>query len=80
MSVQILQVSVPTVRSLGDAALPETGATVFRACLDTITTWIARSYQRRTLRELAEERRLLGDVGLTRGQALDEAAKPFWRR
>jgi uncharacterized protein YjiS (DUF1127 family) len=49
-------------------------------CLSTVAAWIVRSDQRRTLRELAEERRLFSDVGLTREQALDEAAKPFWRR
>ena len=30
-------------------------------------------------RELAEDKHLLADIGLTREQALDEAAKPFWR-
>jgi uncharacterized protein YjiS (DUF1127 family) len=39
-----------------------------------------RGAQRRLLRELAEEGHLLSDVGLTRAQALREAAKPFWRR
>ena len=49
-------------------------------CLNTVATWIARSGQRWALRELAEEGRLLSDVGLTREQALREAGKPFWRR
>lgn len=39
--------------------------------------WAARHRQRRELRELDE--RLLRDIGLTRGEALREAAKPFWR-
>src|SRR5436190_24152306 len=59
MPVHILQVSVLPGRSPGDAALPETGATVFRASLDTLTTWIARTDQRSALRALAEERWLL---------------------
>jgi uncharacterized protein YjiS (DUF1127 family) len=42
-------------------------------------SWAARRRQRRALRELAEDKHLLGDLGLTREQALDEAAKPFWR-
>ena len=50
------------------------------ACLNTVATWIARSGQRRALRDLAQEGRLLADIGLTREQALHEAAKPFWRR
>jgi uncharacterized protein YjiS (DUF1127 family) len=29
---------------------------------------------------LIEEKHRLDDVGLTRAQARDEAAKPFWRR
>jgi uncharacterized protein YjiS (DUF1127 family) len=52
----------------------------FSACLNTIATWIVRDGQRKVLRELAEEGRLLSDVGLTREQAFGEAGKPFWRR
>jgi uncharacterized protein YjiS (DUF1127 family) len=50
------------------------------ACLNAVAAWIVRSGQRRALRELAQEKRLLADIGLTREQALDEAAKPFWRQ
>jgi uncharacterized protein YjiS (DUF1127 family) len=42
--------------------------------------WAERRSQRRTLGELIEEKHRLDDVGLTRAQARDEAAKPFWRR
>ena len=45
-----------------------------------IRLWAARRSQRTTLGELAEETHLLDDVGLTRAQALREAAKPFWRQ
>jgi len=38
----------------------------------------ARHRQRAALRELADDPHLLKDIGLTRQQALDEAAKPFW--
>ena len=41
--------------------------------------WAERRAQRKTLGELAEDRHLLQDIGLTRAQALREAAKPFWR-
>jgi uncharacterized protein YjiS (DUF1127 family) len=43
------------------------------------SSWAARRRQRRVLRDLAEDKHLLNDLGLTREQALDEAAKPFWR-
>jgi uncharacterized protein YjiS (DUF1127 family) len=49
------------------------------AAFHLVAAWIIRSGQRRALRELAEEGRLLRDVGLTREQALGEAGKPFWR-
>jgi uncharacterized protein YjiS (DUF1127 family) len=44
-----------------------------------LSTWIRRSAQRRALRCLAQEPRLLSDIGLTRTQALREADKLFWR-
>jgi uncharacterized protein YjiS (DUF1127 family) len=45
---------------------------------EALTLWSARAAQRRKLRELPDDR--LRDLGLTRKQALAEAAKPFWRR
>ena len=80
MCVQILQESTLAGRSPGDAAFPDTRKSASSACLDAVAAWIARRGQRRALRELAQEGRLLADIGLTREQALDEAAKPFWRR
>ena len=59
MSVQILQVSVLAGRSPGDAALPEIRMSALSVCLNTVATWIARTDQRRALRDLAEEGRLL---------------------
>jgi len=41
--------------------------------------WAERRRQRIALRELADDRHFLNDLGLTREQALAEAAKPFWR-
>ena len=80
MSVQILQRLALAGRSRGEAALPEIRISALSVCLDTVATWMARADQRRALRYLAEEGRLLSDVGLTRQQALQEAGKPFWRR
>lgn len=79
MSVQILQASVLAGRSPRDAVLPELRTSALSVCLNTVASWLARSGQRWALRELAEEGRLLSDVGLTREQALREAGKPFWR-
>jgi len=80
MSVQILEELALAGRCREDAALPEIRMSALRACLNTVATWIARTDQRRALRYLAEEARLLSDVGFTRQQALHEAGKPFWRR
>jgi uncharacterized protein YjiS (DUF1127 family) len=48
--------------------------------LPTLRIWSARRRQRNALRDVAQEGHLLNDIGLTRTQALREAAKPFWRR
>ncbi|MCA6113439.1 DUF1127 domain-containing protein [Bradyrhizobium sp. WSM 1738] len=42
-------------------------------------SWIDRRLQRIALHEIADDPHLLNDLGLTRDQALREAAKPFWR-
>jgi uncharacterized protein YjiS (DUF1127 family) len=80
MSVEILEESALAGRSPGDAVFPAMRMSAFRAGFDTVATWIARIGHRRALRELAEEERLLRDVGITLEQALREAAKPFWRQ
>ena len=42
-------------------------------------SWLDRRYQRTALREIADDPHLLRDLGLSREEALQEAAKPFWR-
>ena len=49
------------------------GAAAVRAVL----FWMERSRQRRALAELDD--RLLRDIGLTREEALQECANPFWK-
>jgi len=49
------------------------------AALSMLGVWLARCRQRKALQELAQEGRLLADIGLDRQQALSEAGKPFWR-
>ena len=60
------------------AAAPTAGAekalTRFRRAL---RTWRERSKTRRALAELTP--RMLEDVGLDYGAAMQEAAKPFWK-
>ncbi len=52
-------------------------SSAFRALVRTLESWQDRVEQRRHLLELDE--RLLRDIGLSRYDALREAAKPFWR-
>jgi uncharacterized protein YjiS (DUF1127 family) len=41
--------------------------------------WLDRPFQRIALRDIADNPHLLNDIGLTRAEALREAARPFWR-
>src|ERR1700742_308727 len=52
---------------------------IFAAAWRFIDSWSERRSQRQSLRELIQAPHLLNDIGLTRAQALREAAKPFWR-
>src|SRR5262245_3294060 len=79
MSLRIWQQPL-TGWSARDAAVPEIRTPALSRGLGTIAAWIARSSARRALRDLAEDRRRLSAVGLSREQALREADKPFWRR
>jgi uncharacterized protein YjiS (DUF1127 family) len=47
-----------------------------------VACWIARSRQRRALREIAvnNDFHLLKDIGVSQAEALREAEKPFWQR
>jgi uncharacterized protein YjiS (DUF1127 family) len=42
-----------------------------------IAGWIARVRQRQALATLDD--RMLRDIGITRGEAVRECGKPFWR-
>ena len=63
----------------GYGARPAARLTVSKT-VSTLGVWFARSVQRRALRDLAQDVQLLNDIGLSRQEALREAAKPFWRR
>jgi uncharacterized protein YjiS (DUF1127 family) len=50
------------------------------ACLRMLSIWLQRRRRRKTLAELVEHSdRLLDDIGVSRTEAMLEAAKPFWR-
>jgi uncharacterized protein YjiS (DUF1127 family) len=44
-----------------------------------IMAWISRHRQRRALADVAADDHLLQDLGISRGDALREAEKPFWK-
>ena len=66
--------AVPDARRHQSGSWPMWGA-----ARRTIQLWTARRTQRAALGELLDTEHLLADIGLTREQALREAAKPFWR-
>jgi uncharacterized protein YjiS (DUF1127 family) len=80
MFAQLLQEPAATGRFPENATLPGVRKLGLSACLKTVAGWIVRSGARRALRELANDKRVLNDIGLTREQVLGEAGKPFWRR
>ena len=52
-------------------------SSIFKKLAKILWTWQARVENRQHLLELDE--RLLRDIGLSRYDALKEAAKPFWK-
>ena len=48
--------------------------------LAALAVWAARNRQRSALADLINDDHLLKDIGLSRPDALREAAKPFWHR
>jgi uncharacterized protein YjiS (DUF1127 family) len=60
-----------------DKSRVERLVTVLRQAWDTVLQWQERGRSRRQLLELDDH--TLRDIGLSRGDALFEASKPFWR-
>ena len=76
-----LRTSTPTAADLGigHVARPRS-RTARRPWWRVLAFWIARSKQRRVLREIAAlSPHILDDIGVTQRQALDEVGRPFWR-
>ena len=74
-----------TVISLGRAGKPlpavvrPRSKSFFAIVWDSCSLWMGRRRQRDALADLAEDKHLLADIGMTREQALREAGKPFWQ-
>ena len=62
-------------RRVSHAALPRPAA--FRGLRQTFGLWLQRARTRRQLDALSDHE--LRDLGLDHGDAMREAAKPFWR-
>ena len=77
-SMPIRRVAEHPLSLTGESVLSKLGR-VPTAVLRTVAVWSRRSRERRELCELLTDDRLLADIGITRDQALREAAKPFWR-
>ena len=69
--VQVAETTAPLHQSSSGASPPAGPPRWWR--------WLDRPLQRIALREIADDPHLLSDLGLTRDEALREAAKPFWR-
>lgn len=80
MTIQTLR--WPVSAAGANRGVREGSASWIRRYQRTITRWIARSRQRRALREIAERSdfHLLKDIGVSQEEAFREADKPFWRR
>jgi uncharacterized protein YjiS (DUF1127 family) len=82
--------TIPIARRLSfrDAASSTPSHSKARLCRlivdmrSTVGRCLARSRQRRTLRDIAERNdfHLLKDIGVSPEEALREADKPFWQR
>ncbi|MBI5320078.1 hypothetical protein [Bradyrhizobium sp.] len=82
MSILLTDIfSVPPVQAAGPAAPVHQSSSGPPAAIRRPGwwSWLDRPLQRIALREIADDPRLLGDLGLSREEALREAAKPFWR-
>jgi uncharacterized protein YjiS (DUF1127 family) len=77
MSIQLVEVG--PVEAGARRIAPQPRSSPLIQPLNILRRWMRRGAQRRALRDLAQDGRLLSDIGLTRSQALREADKLFWR-
>ena len=80
MTILTLRRPLGTAGAISDGGKDSAAGRISRWC-HTIAGWIARSRQRRALREIAErtDDYLLKDIGVSRAEAIREADKPFWQ-
>jgi uncharacterized protein YjiS (DUF1127 family) len=67
----------PFVRSAGFETMSAAAQDSLPAILERLLVWHDRARQRRALLSLSDE--MLGDIGISRTEALNEAGKAFWR-
>jgi uncharacterized protein YjiS (DUF1127 family) len=79
MSIQLTAGQHGTAVCSGERAVSNARSSKLIPIVRLLGTWMRRSAERRALREVAQDARLLSDIGLTRSQALREAEKLFWR-
>ena len=61
----------------GRVTTPDHLVRALKRCLTLLLIWEQRLKDRDTLESMPQSR--LRDIGLTRGQAMHEARKPFWQ-
>ena len=69
--------SKPVIAPGGRATTPDHLGRMLKRCLTLLLVWEQRLKDRDTLEGMPESR--LRDIGLSRGQAMREARKPFWQ-
>lgn len=78
MNTTYVATAIPTTApALAPRAWLRTAVTLAQRSLDTVLLWQEREMQRRQLMSL--DARLLSDMGMSRGNAVAEYDKPFWR-
>ena len=73
--MQMTQYYSDQIEFFVNRALSRAGAKIHRFGA-TILLWRSRQRERRALKQLDD--RFLRDIGVTRSEAVREAAKPFW--
>lgn len=69
--------SKPVIAPGGRATIPDHLGRILKRCLTLLLVWEQRLKDRDTLEGMSQSR--LRDIGLSHGQAMREARKPFWQ-
>ena len=79
MSVRLVEKELYLAGSSGQPTTTSSRSFRLTSIAQIVGAWLRRSAERRALREVADDARILSDIGLTRSQALREANRIFWR-